>query len=205
MNDRAPDRDIASVWSTLRRRKVVQWGLVYVAAAWGFLQGVEYVTETFHWPERVRQVSFLALLIGLPIALVLAWYHGDRGQQRVSTPEFAILTLPGWKSSATTSRTTRRSRAGTARASRTSSSRIGWRWRIRICGCGWVGRRLCQIAEARPNRYSRAGERRRESCTQVSHQERSKMRPMMGNASPSSATFTPRRGSNSCEPPPGPP
>ena len=25
--------------------------------------------------------------------LVLAWYHGDRGQQRVSTPEFAILTL----------------------------------------------------------------------------------------------------------------
>ena len=35
----------------------------------------------------------LALLIGLPIVLVLAWYHGDRGQQRVSTPEFAILTL----------------------------------------------------------------------------------------------------------------
>ena len=24
---------------------------------------------------------------------MLAWYHGDRGQQRISTPEFAILTL----------------------------------------------------------------------------------------------------------------
>jgi hypothetical protein len=24
---------------------------------------------------------------------VLAWYHGDRGQQRITTPEFAILTL----------------------------------------------------------------------------------------------------------------
>jgi TolB-like protein len=35
----------------------------------------------------------LALVIGLPVVLVLAWYHGDRGQQRVSTPEFAILTL----------------------------------------------------------------------------------------------------------------
>ena len=35
----------------------------------------------------------LALLIGLPIALVLAWYHGDRGQQRVTRSEFAILTL----------------------------------------------------------------------------------------------------------------
>ena len=35
----------------------------------------------------------LALVIGLPIVLVLAWYHGDRGQQRITTPEFAILTL----------------------------------------------------------------------------------------------------------------
>ena len=62
-------------------------------AAWGFLQGLEYVSETFHWPEQLRQVALLALLIGLPIVLVLAWYHGDRGQQRITTPEFAILTL----------------------------------------------------------------------------------------------------------------
>ena len=80
-------------WTRLRRRKVVQWGLVSVAGAWGFLQGLEYVSETFHWPEQIRQLSFIALLIGLPIVLVLAWYHGDRGQQRITTPEFAILTL----------------------------------------------------------------------------------------------------------------
>jgi TolB-like protein/Flp pilus assembly protein TadD len=77
----------------LRRRKVVQWGLVYVAGAWGFLQGLEYVSEAFEWPTQVRQIALLALLIGLPVVLVLAWYHGDRGQQRVTTPEFAILTL----------------------------------------------------------------------------------------------------------------
>jgi TolB-like protein/Tfp pilus assembly protein PilF len=82
-----------NTWTNLRRRKVVQWGLVYVAAGWGFLQGLEYVTESFHWPEEFRQIALLALLIGLPIVLVLAWYHGDRGQQRITTPEFAILTL----------------------------------------------------------------------------------------------------------------
>jgi TolB-like protein/Tfp pilus assembly protein PilF len=80
-------------WTKLRRRKVVQWGLIYVAGAWGFLQGLEYVSESFHWPEQLRQIALLALVIGLPIALVLAWYHGDRGQQRITTPEFAILTL----------------------------------------------------------------------------------------------------------------
>src|SRR6188474_1086598 len=81
------------MWTGLRRRKVVQWGLVYVAAAWGFLQGLEYVGESFHWPEQLRQIAIIALLIGLPVVLVLAWYHGDRGQQRISTSELAILTL----------------------------------------------------------------------------------------------------------------
>ena len=93
MTDTPAERAAESTWTRLRRRKVVQWGLVYVAAAWGFLQGLEYVTETYHWPEQLRQVSFLVLLIGLPVVLVRAYYHGDRGQQRVSTPEFAILTL----------------------------------------------------------------------------------------------------------------
>src|SRR5688572_1637816 len=63
------------------------------SAAWGFLQGLEYVSDAFQWPPQIRQVALLALLIGLPVVLVLAWYHGDRGQERISTPELAILTL----------------------------------------------------------------------------------------------------------------
>ena len=59
----------------------------------GSCRGSEYVSESFHWPEQLRQIALLVLLIGLPIALVLAYYHGDRGQQRITTPEFAILTL----------------------------------------------------------------------------------------------------------------
>jgi TolB-like protein/phosphoglycolate phosphatase-like HAD superfamily hydrolase len=80
-------------WAKLRRRKVVQWGIAYAAGAWGFLQGLEYVSEAFGWPGHIRQVALLALLIGLPIVLVVAWYHGDRGQQRVTATELAILTL----------------------------------------------------------------------------------------------------------------
>jgi TolB-like protein len=82
-----------SAWAKLTRRKVVQWGIVYVAGAWGFLQGLEYLSGTFDWPRQIQQLVTLALLIGLPIVLVLAWYHGDRGQQRVTTSELAILTL----------------------------------------------------------------------------------------------------------------
>jgi hypothetical protein len=93
VNDTPAEREGDSAWARLRRRKVVQWGVVYVAAAWGFLQGLEYVSEAFHWPDQLRQIALLAMLIGLPIVLVVAYYHGDRGQQRISTSEFAILTL----------------------------------------------------------------------------------------------------------------
>jgi TolB-like protein len=81
------------LWTTLRRRKVVQWGIAYSVGAWGFLQGLEYVTDTFAWPQQVQQWATLALLIGLPVVLVLAWYHGDRGEQRVTGAELTIITL----------------------------------------------------------------------------------------------------------------
>ena len=47
------ESDPDGTWTILHRRKVVQWGLVYVAAAWGFLQGLEYISESFNWPQQV--------------------------------------------------------------------------------------------------------------------------------------------------------
>jgi hypothetical protein len=74
-------------WARLTRRKVVQWGIAYAAGAWGLLQGVQFLAEAFEWPTRVLKLSTFALLVGLPIVLVVAWYHGDRGEQRVGVME----------------------------------------------------------------------------------------------------------------------
>ena len=87
------DGESNNLWSRLRRRKVVQWGIVYVAGAWGLLQGLAYVGTAFHWPEQLQRIAIIAFIVGLPIVLVLAWYHGDRGEQRIGRTEFAILTL----------------------------------------------------------------------------------------------------------------
>ncbi|HET7204793.1 MAG TPA: hypothetical protein VFI92_15640, partial [Steroidobacteraceae bacterium] len=77
----------------LRRRKVVQWGLAYTAGAWALVQGLSHAVATFHWSERIQQVGTLFLFFGLPIALVVAWYHGDRGEQRVTAAELTIILL----------------------------------------------------------------------------------------------------------------
>jgi len=47
----------------------------------------------FDWPRQIQQLTTLGLAIGLPIVLVIAWYHGDRGERRVTRTELAILTM----------------------------------------------------------------------------------------------------------------
>lgn len=56
MTDGPQEGEDNSLWNRLRRRKVVQWGIAYAAGAWGLLQGLGYVTDTFHWPERDLRV-----------------------------------------------------------------------------------------------------------------------------------------------------
>jgi TolB-like protein/Tfp pilus assembly protein PilF len=93
MADAPAEREDEGAWGKLRRRKVVQWGVAYAAGAWGLLQGLQYLTDTFHWPEQIQQLATIALLVGLPIALVLAWYHGDRGHQKPVRTELALIAL----------------------------------------------------------------------------------------------------------------
>src|SRR5438045_5998655 len=77
----------------LKERKLVQWAVAYVAAAFALLQGIDIVAQQFGWPEGVRRGITLALVVGFFVTLVLAWYHGERGAQRVTGTELLILTL----------------------------------------------------------------------------------------------------------------
>jgi TolB-like protein len=77
----------------LKQRKLVQWALAYVAASFALLQGVDIVAQRFAWPDQVEKLLILALAIGFLVALVLAWYHGERGAQKVSGTEIVILAL----------------------------------------------------------------------------------------------------------------
>ena len=80
-----------SVFLRLRRRRIVQWGLAYLAAAWAILGGAELLSGIFNWSSAWLQVLTIILAAGFAAALILAWYHGDKGQQRVSGPEVFVL------------------------------------------------------------------------------------------------------------------
>jgi len=80
-------------WGRLKQSKLVQWALAYIAAAFAFVQGLDVIAQRFGWPERIEKVIILALAVGFLVALVLAWYHGERGAQRVGGSELLIIAL----------------------------------------------------------------------------------------------------------------
>ena len=93
MTDTPTEREGEGTWARLRRRKVVQWVIAYAAGAWALLQVFGFAADSFGWPAITKQLAMLGLATGLPVAVVLAWYHGDRGQQRVTRSEFAIVLV----------------------------------------------------------------------------------------------------------------
>ncbi|HET6912694.1 MAG TPA: tetratricopeptide repeat protein [Rhodanobacteraceae bacterium] len=77
----------------LKQRKLVQWALAYIAAAFALIQVLDVVAQRFGWPDQVEKLLILALAIGFVVVLVIAWYHGERGAQKVSGTEIVILAL----------------------------------------------------------------------------------------------------------------
>ena len=57
----------------LKRRNVFRVGIAYAVSAWVLLQVIDLVLENIAAPTWVMQIFMLALAIGFPIALLLAW------------------------------------------------------------------------------------------------------------------------------------
>src|ERR1700754_149509 len=84
---------MSDFFSRLRERKLVQWALAYIAAAFALIQVLDIVAQRFGWPEAAIRFAIVALGVGFFVTLVLAWYHGERGRQRVNGTELLILAV----------------------------------------------------------------------------------------------------------------
>ncbi len=81
------------VWERLKHHKVAQWTLTYAAAAYTLLHGVEMFSQAQDWPHVIIRVLSLVLVLGIPVVITLAWYHGARGLKYISGPELLIVAL----------------------------------------------------------------------------------------------------------------
>ena len=84
---------IGTLWDRLKQHKVVQWTVAYAAVAYTLLHGAEMLGGSLGWPHGWLRLFTLLLILGIPLVVTLAWYHGARGQQRVSGTEVMIIAL----------------------------------------------------------------------------------------------------------------
>src|SRR5262249_21567639 len=84
---------LSQLWRRIYDRKMVQWSIAYIAVAYALQHGVVLTDEAFAWPGWVLRVSMLLLILGLPVIMTFAWYHGERSNRHFSTAETTIVTL----------------------------------------------------------------------------------------------------------------
>jgi hypothetical protein len=76
----------------LLERRVAQWFIAYLAVAWILLQLTEILAQIWNLPLAVQQGISITLGLGTFPAMVVAWYHGEMGRQRVCWAEIGIIS-----------------------------------------------------------------------------------------------------------------
>ncbi len=62
-----------SLYHELKRRNVIRVATAYIITSWLLLQVADVILSNFSAPSWVFHVLILALGIGFPLALVVAW------------------------------------------------------------------------------------------------------------------------------------
>ncbi|MEX2281541.1 MAG: hypothetical protein WEE89_03520, partial [Gemmatimonadota bacterium] len=91
-----------SFFTELQRRHVVKVGLVYAAVVFVVIQAADLLIPALHLPEWLMTAIVVVALLGLPIALVLAWAFEltPSGIQRDTAPTEPMVVVPVPKVSA---------------------------------------------------------------------------------------------------------
>ncbi len=77
----------------LKQRRLFRIVVTYLAGGWIVLQVIDQVTQQGIVPSFAYDLTLVWYLSGIPLALVLGWYHGEKGHQRVTRREAVLLLL----------------------------------------------------------------------------------------------------------------
>ncbi len=71
----------------LQERHVLRTAVLYLGAGWVGLEFIGFVVENYGFDRVVLDCALLMIGVGLPIALIISWYHGAGGRQNVPRSE----------------------------------------------------------------------------------------------------------------------
>ena len=80
---------MSGFFEEVKRRKVYRVAIAYAVASWALAQGLAQVLPVFEIPNSVTRVAIALMLVGFPVALVLAWMFDVTPQGITTTPATA--------------------------------------------------------------------------------------------------------------------
>ena len=83
---------VMKIWDELKERRITQVVIGYLAAGWLVLAVVDQLVDRQILPELVYRVALVLFVGGIAAALILGWYHGEKGRQDVTRFEILLLT-----------------------------------------------------------------------------------------------------------------
>ncbi len=84
-----------AIFKELRERRLVQIVVSYAAAGWIVLEAFDQLVDRGVLPDFAYYLALLWYLAGLVAATVIGWYHGEKGDQKATRGEIALLSLVG--------------------------------------------------------------------------------------------------------------
>ncbi|MGW8282093.1 MAG: tetratricopeptide repeat protein [Gemmatimonadota bacterium] len=75
----------------LAERRLVQTTAVYAGGAWLLLEATDFFVDNYALSPRMLDIAVLLIVLGFPAALIIAWYHGEKGRQQVARTEASLL------------------------------------------------------------------------------------------------------------------
>ena len=70
---------------------LVQTLLIYISGGWIVLEMTDYFINKYDLNERISDVLSIILLIGLPVAIFLAWYLSREKEERVEIASDSVV------------------------------------------------------------------------------------------------------------------
>lgn len=81
------------LWAEVKQRRITQIVLTYLAGGWMALAVVDQLVDREVLPLVAYRVGLTLYLFGAVAAVIVGWYHGEKGHQKASPAELMLLAF----------------------------------------------------------------------------------------------------------------
>jgi TolB-like protein len=75
----------------LNEKHLVRTTIVYIGGGWLLLEATGFFVDNYALSRSFIDVVVLLVVLGFPAALIISWFHGEKGRQDVARGEAALL------------------------------------------------------------------------------------------------------------------